>query len=99
MRVKNLRGTSGCPHIGPYRASADAGEKCATNGCGGRGNRACHVIAANQSAAGGHRVLVYMCAACNASSVYFCSNAKALPHCAHAHARALCKRARLALAP
>jgi len=65
--VKNLRGTASCSHIGPYRAFADAGEKCAANGCGKRGNRACHVIAANQSAASGHRVLVYMCASCNAT--------------------------------
>lgn len=67
MRVKNLRGTASCKHIGPYRAYADAGEKCATNGCGNRGNRACHVVAANQGAATGHRKLVYMCASCNAT--------------------------------
>lgn len=65
MKVKNLKNTSGCPHYRAYGASAGAETKCATNGCSKHANRACHVIASNQNAANGHRILVYMCASCN----------------------------------
>jgi hypothetical protein len=59
--------TTSCSHYRSYGASADARAKCATNGCQGCGNRACHVIASNQNAANGHRILVYMCSSCNAT--------------------------------
>ncbi len=64
-RIKNLRGTSGCPHYRGHEAPAEGGAKCAVNGCGNAANRACHVISANQSAASGARKLVYMCASHN----------------------------------
>ena len=64
-RVKNLRGTSGCPHYRGLSASASSPTKCAVNLCQNRANRACHIISANQSAASGRRKIVYMCAAHN----------------------------------
>jgi len=67
FKVKNLRGTKGCPHYRGYGSAADSDKKCAWNGCSGRAIRACHVIAANQNEARGRRFLVYMCASCNAN--------------------------------
>ena len=60
-RVKNLRGTSGCPHYRKHKASADSGTKCAVNGCAAAATRACHVVSANQNGLSGRRKLVYMC--------------------------------------
>lgn len=64
-RVKNLRETTGCTCYRQYQASADSTTKCAVNGCSMSAIRACHVIAANQSAASGTRKIVYMCASHN----------------------------------
>jgi len=69
-RVKHLNRTSGCPHYAGLAAPADAATKCATNGCGGRATRACHVVMVNQSGAkprdgGGIRYIVYCCPECN----------------------------------
>ena len=49
----------------PHAAERDSDIKCATNGCRGKGTRACHVIMANQNSNSGVRTLVYCCATCN----------------------------------
>ena len=71
FRVKHLNGTSGCPHYNRQTdfpnlaASRNSQTKCATNGCKGKGTRACHVIMANQNSSSGQRYIVYCCPTCN----------------------------------
>ena len=60
-RVKNLKGTSFCPHK-CERALSDSKTKCAMNKCLNEANRGCHVVAANQNDNTGYRFIVYMCA-------------------------------------
>ena len=65
FRVKNLRGTTGCPHYRGLAAPANATTKCAANGCSNRANRACHLLSANQNAISGKRLIAYLCASHN----------------------------------
>jgi hypothetical protein len=65
FRVKHLNGTSGCRHYRGLEAERDSDTKCATNGCSGKGTRACHVIMANQNSDSGTRYIVYCCPTCN----------------------------------
>jgi len=66
FRVKNLRGTSGCPHYRGLQSSNLSTKTCSVNGCSNQANRACHVIAANQNCEKGKRLIVYLCARHNA---------------------------------
>ncbi len=71
FRVKHLNDTSGCKEYNKQldfpnlAASRDSQVKCATNGCSGKGIRACHVIMANQNSESGLRMIIYCCPTCN----------------------------------
>ena len=66
LRVKNLKGTSGCRHYRGLNASSESVLKCSVNGCNNMATRACHVIMANQNSVSGRRLIVYMCPPHNA---------------------------------
>jgi hypothetical protein len=65
MMVKNLRGTTRCPHY-QYLPGTELGVICSRNGCSSREKLfRCHVIKANQNFLSGTRYVVYMCNSCN----------------------------------
>lgn len=68
VRVKNLKGTTGCNHYSKLVASRYTDKSCCVYFCGGDGNNACHVIYANRNSSNGKRYIVYMCSSHNKTS-------------------------------